>query len=263
MELIEANDKLNFDGLIDIGEYFGTGQRGSDVASQLYFILERFEKNPALRLKSNKDCLDHLCNVLHEHCLTFAFNTKSTHPTGLWGGTHSRHALHTILFNNDVNDLMVWATRASQEDLEYGLRVAACTGEARSCFLFMLRRTINDTTRFISLLTAGQPSGQIAMHRAISSGITMNVAILMDPAFNPSDDLFKQLIVPDKKGLTPVDCIKNIPDRVDQIRVIGRIRTSLDQHGADARFRLTQVERQSIYDSLNQQERNAHTSLEN
>ncbi|MFC3909750.1 hypothetical protein ACFORL_11780 [Legionella dresdenensis] len=245
-ELINKNDVENLTGLINIGEYFGTGPHGKDVCTPLDNIYDFFRTNPQQRTSSNKAALDKLCDILKETRLAIPERNFKLFA-------NPRERVKAILKANEISDLMVWLVSATQDDREFALRAAASVDTCKDCLLFLLSRTApNCKEASINLLAQGQPSGQNALHRAIASGKTLIVSILLDDKLNPSNGLLKQLLARDSKGLTPIDLIKKMADKIDQSRVVDRITTALNNYQNNSRFGLTEANIQSLNQNLDQ-----------
>lgn len=250
--LINAGDQTNFDGLVDIGEYFGAWIKGRkiEVSAALYFVLERFERNASQRTPSNKACLDLLCKILNEPSLPLPKAVSATFglPTSQ---VSNRQKIAVILQADAIDALMVWLLSANPEDRNFALRAACYKEGATQCLLFLLKRTApSKTDAKINLLAAGQPSGQIAMHRAIQSGKPYLVSILMNEETNPSNDLLKQLLVPEQQGSTPIDLIQFIQEAHAQRQIANIVKTALGKYRNVARFGLSAEDAESIQKRL-------------
>lgn len=244
IELINKNDTNNLVDLILIGEYFGTGPDRTDVTSALLEVYEHFRTQPELRKASNKQALDELCTRLNEPRLS---------PPNLNFDLFAApiQKVKAILNANAINSLMVWLVNAKQDDRNFALRAAASVDTCSHCLMFLLLRTEPNTEAApIDLLAPGQPSGQIALHRAISSGKTVIVSLLLDEKFNPSNDLLKQLLVRDKKGFSPIDLIEKISDDIDQSCMITRIQAALNKYRNDPRLKLPEEDFELIEKNL-------------
>lgn len=249
VELVKTNDLANLKGLIDIGHYFGTGFEGRDVCVALDRIYDFFRTNSSLIKASNKPCMDYLS----DSCKRPRLQSQNQAPANNFQMyPDPRKRAIAILKADSVNDLMVWLLSANQADRDYALRASASIDSCPQCLMFLLRRTSAEKNqqRGINLLAAGQPSGQIALHRAILSGKTIVLSMLLDEDFNPSDDLLKQLLVRDKNGLTPIDCIGTLKedeaDLIDRSRMIERIKEAFIKYQTNPKFGLTSKESDTI-----------------
>lgn len=234
--LIKANDVANFTGLVNIGKYFGTGPRGTDVCSGLSIVLKLFEKNPSWRKATNKRCLDRLCDILREPHLSIP-------QTNFQMLTKSRQKLEAIIKADAIDDLMIWILHAAQEDLDFGLRLAASDDTYSNFLVFFLYRTSPSSEHVrINLLAAGQPSGRIAMHRAIDSEKIFSVSILLNPATNRSNELLRQLLIRDNKNLRPIDLIRTIANDSIRANMVQKIRTTVELYQQTPRLALSAEE---------------------
>ena len=244
-QLINANDQVNFDGLVNIGEYFGVGSAGKDVSGALDRVYDFYRTTPQAINETNHICLTRLCELLRQPILSVPQHTFHMMQ-------NNADKIKAILKEDSIIGLMGWLLAVKQEDRDFALRCAAAVDTCHNCLLFLLLRTMDKNVP-INLLAKGQPSGQTALHRAVKSEKTLTVTLLLDSKFNPSDDLLKQLLVRDQKGLTPADIIETLIDTADLVdcsRMLDRMRGALDKHKDNPRFNLSKQESQSIYETL-------------
>lgn len=238
MSLIKANDVTNFSELVNIGHYFGIGRMGTDVLTPLFNLYDFFKKNASMRTVANKPCVDKLCEILRYPLLP----VPQSYPQPF---SKPRETLTKILKTDGSTDLMMWLLHATQEDRDFALRCAAATDTSKNCLGFLLCQTAPGKQKPINLLAAGLPSKQIALHRAVLSGKTLIVAMLLDTEINPSLDLLRQLLVCDKDGLTPVELIRKIKKNGDAESVVScslmltRIREALVKNQTNPQLQLS------------------------
>jgi hypothetical protein len=256
IRLINAGDLENLKGLVYIGEYFGIEDpRGKDVCIPLDEVYDFYSVTSSARQPNAKECMDFLCKILNRPYLSFNHNYIT--PEYYRGITNPRAKLNTILKSDDDIYLMMWMVNATQDDLDFALRITASSPTNPKCLIALLLRTNQANTHHrIDLLACasdskGIPSSkQIAMHRAIASGSTQIISMMLNPEANLSNELLNQLLVQDRKGLTPIDYIGKISDVAVQQRIIACIRETVDTYETVERYGFNPDKSQAIRDTL-------------
>jgi len=244
--LVEANDVVNLEGLTYIGEYFGIGPgpRGKDVVGGLEFVREQYRTKPSRRTHENQMGLDKLCDLLSDPRLPVP-------ETNFCLFQNIRERMQAIIKADAPNDLMAHVFYADQDTINFSLRLAASTDTSIECLLFLLSRSAPSAEMVTTnILTPGQPSGQIALHRAILSKKTMPISVLMDRLSNPSNDILRQLLVRDKRNLSPIDLISKIEDRFIQDCAIQAIRNALENYQSIPEVKLSSEQLSSVEKAL-------------
>ncbi len=249
--LIDAGDKDNLDALVEIGEYFGVKKPyRSDVASMLYFVLEIYQLSASKRTLKSKPCLDYLCDLLREKKLHFPTPMSVTELINQSVFQSKKALVDKILAADKSTQLSYWLIGTTQTDREYALRVAASKEGMSNCLLYLLQYTAPTASEDfkISLTAQGQPSGQCALHRAITAKSIYIVLCLMKCT---SNDILKQLIVKDVNQLTPLDYLHNIVDAHDRVRVINIILRAIEENKSNPSISLPPDDLDNIVSQLN------------
>lgn len=224
--LINAGNKEELDGLVNIGEYFGVKKPyRSDVASALDEVLRHYQISSRNRTPQAKPCLDYLCELLNVPKLNFIKAQPSLFA-------NKREVVDAIVANDDSFKLMVWLVDATKEEKEYALRLAAHKEGSRNCLLLLLSYT-KPADDSISLLGQGNPSGQCALHRAVKSRSVFTVSCFFDTKCNPSHDILKQLLVKDNKGNTPVDYLNTEVKQLERTQMLTIISKAVQRYKSD------------------------------
>jgi hypothetical protein len=246
--LVNANDTVNLEGLVDIGEYFGIGPgpRGTDVVGGLDSVREWYRTYPSQRTSSNQTGLNKLCDLLHEPRLPIP-------KTNFDLFQNPRKKVQVIIKADAQTDLMMWLLHANQEDIDFALRLSASTDTSTECLHFLLLRAAPSAEYVkVNLLASGQPSGQIALHRAIQSQKITPLLILLDKESNPSEDILRQLLVCDSRNLRPIDLIDRINDANTRRIVINIVNDALKKYQSIPELQLSVEALHSVEETLNE-----------
>ena len=248
IKLINANDIANLEGLVDIGEYFGIGPgpRGTDVVGGLDSVREWYRINPSKRTVSNQAGLNKLCDLLHEPRLSVVVTNFNLFQD-------PRKKVQAIIKADALTDLMIWLPVAKKDDIDFALRLAASTDSSIQCLQFLLLRAAPlEEYVTVNLLQPGQPSGQIALHRAIQSQKQMPLLMLLNSDSNPSEDILRQLLVRDGRNLRPIDLIDEIHDVYTRKVVIDIVKDALKKYQPVPALQLSLEALHSVEETLNE-----------
>lgn len=235
--LILAGRQDELEAWVDIAECFSAS---SDVLHTEVF--ETYMRFSAEKRRSNPACIPGLIflkkrfGLIHDNLdleparAKILPHTPSPVTNHLFPVPWDRKALLEILKADDVVRINGWialSTPAMSADLNYAFRLSASLGAVRCCMLLV-------GTLGVNLLEPGQPSGQTALHRAISGGHKKIVQLLIDPisTHRSPQTIFQQFMTQDKDGIMPLAFIRMMKNEEHKQAIIQYVKNFLENNAA-------------------------------